>query len=204
MILLTLQAARDWLAAVRTFDGTYKATVDNLGALAKLQSAVRAWPPDLQREYTVTVRKGLAAKAKLDALRATRDKVRAWVASLGSALRSTLGLDALDALPLVFVGVGLAAFLAGLAAARGFLTDAHGLAKRVNIFEAERARLRAEGVPPDEASARASSTAKDLAGEAGAPGVLERLGNKGLWIGGTVLVLAFVVPKLLEQVRARR
>lgn len=221
----SLAEAREWARALKDFDGLFSSVIANVGALMGMTSArVAAWPADLQADRVRLMNVGIGVRNKLQALKDTRDRVLGWLRALLPSTSSSSstsvsvtkgpsgrrgpatvrGLGDLGVLPVIPIAVGLAAFIAALAAAKSWLAEAASLAKRVEVFESERERLRAEGVPPEEASRRASDTAGRVAGEANAPGILERLGGKALWIGAGVLLIVFGLPAILEEHRRAR
>lgn len=214
MFPLALSEAREWLAALRDFDGLYRSVGDNLVALERLEARAHTWPAAMQAERTERLRAGRALFGQLQALKATRDRVLGWLRAIGLARepeastgpprrRSAPRLGSLGAVPLVVVGVGLGAFVAALLAAREWLTGTAGFARRLEAYDRVYRQLTAQGVPAAEASARASGAAKDLAGAAGAPGVLERLGSRVIWVGGGLVLLTIALRELARRQRAR-
>lgn len=201
MLPLLIPQVREWLKALSDFDGTFKSVTDNLAALAKLQTASERWPADMREQYRSLVMKGTTARAKLLTLRATRDKVRSWLVSIGQLAKSAVGMNGLNALPLIYVGIGLGAFVAAIEVARRFLTGASEFSRRLQVYERTQRELTGQGVDPAEAARRASEVAERVAGDK--PGLLERLGSKAIWIGGGVAVLIFVLPQLLAAARNR-
>lgn len=199
MIPLTLQEARQWGAALKNFDGTVAAVQSNVDALWALRDKARFWPADLRAQHRALYAKGRAAYEKLMQLKDTRDIVRKWLGQLSDAVKRSVGLNELAAVPLIYVGIGLGVFVAAVAAARSFLVDAQGFARRERLLDETAAKLIAQGVPPAEAYARAAEVAARTAGEADAPGTLEKLGMRALLVAGIIAGLYFVIPKLLES-----
>lgn len=204
MIPLTLQEARQWGAALKNFDGTVAAVKANVDALWALRDKARFWPADLRAQHRELYAKGRSVFEKLMKLKDTRDIVRGWLGKLGAAVKRGLGLDELAAVPLIYVGVGIGVFVAALAAARSFLVDAQGFARRERLLEETAAKLIAQGVAPEQAYARAAGIAAQTAGAADAPGTLEKLGMRALLVAGIIAGLYFVVPKLIESYGSRR
>lgn len=193
MISLLPTQAAEWARALTNFDGTYKSVTDNVAALSKLQSKLASWPADMQSQYRALVKDGLAAKSKLQGVKATRDKVRGWL----DTIKSFVGLSAL---PVLWVAVSLTAFLAAVAVGREFLNGSAGFARRLQAFEAAQKQLQAKGVPAAEAARQAAAIASQLAGEADAPGLLEKLGGKALWIGAGLVLAYLLLPHILGRI----
>jgi hypothetical protein len=195
--LLANQAAQ-WMSVLRNFDGTYQSVADNVAALRKVVAS-SAFPYNTRAEAAALMKQGQEAQAKLQALKATRDKVVGWLKSVLPGSGSQLGV-----LPLVYVGAGLAAFAAALALANKFLTGSASFARQISAYQVEQQRLVDQGMDPAKAAALARQSTKALADSADRPGLFEKLGGKALWIGGGVLLAVWLGPRILDHLSARR
>lgn len=203
MIPLNFTEIRQWARALTDFDGAFATVQANLAALERMRAEAPRWPAPLRTEYAALYRKGRAAYAQLLKLKATRDTVRAWIAKLVGLAKSAVGLSQLGVLPLIYVAAGLAAFVAAIAAARSFLADSQGFARRHKLLVETADQLIQRGLSPAEAYSRAAEIAARTAGEADAPGTVEKLGMRALWIAAIIGGLYFVLPKLLPAARRR-
>lgn len=201
MIPLSLTELRQWIQALTDFDGALRTVKQNLDALTMIRRQAASWPPAMRAEHDALYRKGRAVYDRLLALQATRDKVRAWLAKLGSMAKSALGLGQLGVLPVIYVAAGLGAFVAAIAAARSFLADSQGFARRYQTLNETAARLIAAGVAPAEAYERAAGVAGKVAGEADEPGVIEKFGMRALLVVGLIAGAYFLLPRLLPAAR---
>lgn len=201
MIPLSLTEIRQWVQALTDFDGTFRTVKQNLDGLTMLRAQAASWPPALRAEHDALYRKGRTVYDRLLKLKATRDTVRAWLAKLGSLAKSALGLGQLGVLPVIYVAAGLGAFIAAIAAARSFLSDSQGFARRYQTLNETAARLIAAGVSPADAYERAAGVAGRVAGEADEPGVIEKFGMRALLVVGLIAAAYFVLPRLLPAPR---
>ncbi len=198
MFELVTDQAKQWLSVLRDFDGTMSSVSANVAALQKLAPQASSWPAAMRQQQATLLAEGLAAQSKLQALKATRDKVVGW-------LRAVIpGGSNLGVLPLIYIGVGIAAFVTALEVARRFLTGSASFAKQVTTYQAEQRRLVEQGVEPAEAARLARLATQKLADSADRPGLLEKLGGKAIWVGGGVVLLIWLGPKILDRLSSSR
>ncbi len=198
MFELLFSQAKQWIDVLRDFDGTLASVNANVAALKKMAPLAVKWPAAMQAQQKALLADGISAQSKLQGLKATRDKVLGWLKAVVPG-QSTVGV-----LPLVWVGVGIAAFVTALEVARRFLTGSASFAKQITAYQAEQARLVEQGVDPATAAKLARRATQDLADSADRAGLFEKLGSKAIYIGGAVVLLVWLGPKLLDHLSARR
>jgi len=198
MFELLTNDAKQWLQVLRDFDGTRSSVAQNVAALKKI-AASSAYPYSVRNDAAQLMNKGLEAKAKLDSLAATRDTVVGWLRQVIPGSSSQLGF-----LPLVYVGVGIAAFATAVALANKFLSGSASFAKQISAYQQEQQRLVEQGVDPTRAAELARQATQSVADSSDRPGTFEKLGKNALYIGGGVILVAIVLPRVLDHFSRRR
>jgi hypothetical protein len=198
MFELITDQARQWIDTLRNFDGTYKSVNDNVAALNKVVSS-SSYPASLRTTAAGLLKDGQAAQSKMQALKKTRDTVVGWLRAVMPGSSTQLGF-----LPLVYVGVGIAAFVTAISLANKFLSGTATFAKQVSAYQAEQQRLVEQGVDPARAAELARQATRALADSSDKPGLFEKLGKNAIYVGGGVLLLVWLGPKILDRMSSRR
>lgn len=198
MIELLANQAKQWIGILRDFDGTQASVNSNVAALKKI-TLTSSLPYTMRNDAAQLYNKGLEAQSKLQALKSTRDTVVGWLKKLFPGEASQLGV-----LPLVYVGVGIAAFASALAVANKFLSGSASFAKQISAYQAEQARLVDQGVDPARAAEIARKATQGLADSADRAGLFEKLGKNAIYVAGGVVLLVWLGPKVLDHLSSRR